>query len=236
MSRGKKISFSIILILLLFYFLYKISGSRDFQFFSKPIKNQKTSEKIVALTFDDGPTEYTKEILDILDQLNIKATFFLIGNEMKKYPNETKSIISKGHQVGNHTYTHKRMVLKSLGFIKEEIDLSNQIIKDMGYNDEIVFRPPYFKKLFLLPYYLKSKNMKTILADVEPETALGFNSSAEKYAKYTIDNTKNGSIILLHIMYKSRIEARKSITDIVLSLKKQGYTFVTVNELLDSKP
>ena len=225
----------IILFICVFYILHKISVSRDFQFFSNPINNQKTVKRIVALTFHDGPTEYTEEIIGLLEELDIKATFFLIGNEMEKYPNETKLIISRGHQIGNHTYSHKRMVFKSLKYTKNEIDNSSNMIRKMGYNGEIVFRPPYFKKLIILPYYLKTQNIKTILADVEPETVLGFNSTSEKYSKYAIENVKNGSIILMHIMYKSRDEARKSITDIVVNLKEQGYDFVTVNDLLKEK-
>lgn len=83
-------------------------------------KSVETNEKVIALTFDDGPTNNVKQILPLLDTYNAKATFFLIGNELEKNLSLGKSIVQSGHQVGNHTYSHNRMVLKHLLLLKKK--------------------------------------------------------------------------------------------------------------------
>nr|WP_241421351.1 polysaccharide deacetylase family protein [Candidatus Contubernalis alkalaceticus] len=101
---------------------------------------------------DDGPTEKTCEILELLEGLEVKATFFVTGRELEQYKEEGKNIVSAGHELGNHSYSHKRMVLKTPSFIRKEIELTNQLIREAGYQGEIHFRPPNGKKLVILPY------------------------------------------------------------------------------------
>src|SRR5688572_12693903 len=88
--------------------LFKISKSRTFQLFGELIHRVDTTEKIVSLTFDDGPTAFTQEVLDILKQKNVKATFFVMGSELEKNPQIGKDIVSLGHELGNHSYSHTR--------------------------------------------------------------------------------------------------------------------------------
>ncbi len=235
MKKLKKIILLAIALCVLFYLGFKISKSREFQFFGGIIKNIETNEKVVALTFDDGPTNNTDKILDKLDSLDIKATFFVTGNELEQNLEKGKKIVDAGHELGNHTYSHNRMVLKSYSFTKEEIEKTDRLIRDVGYTGDIQFRPPYFKKLIFLPYYLFKNDRKTILCDVEPETALGFSAGSEEISDYVISNTKEGSIILMHVMYDSRVEAFNSLEAIVDKLKEKGYKFVTVSELLKMK-
>ncbi len=125
----------------------------------------ETNQKVVALTFDDGPTKKVDSILAMLNKYDVKATFFLIGNEIEKNQEEAIKIVEAGHQVGNHTYSHQRMVFKSPSFIKEEIEKTDDIIKSIGYEGEIDFRPPNGKKLAALPYYL-DKNKKKLLLGI----------------------------------------------------------------------
>lgn len=231
----KLITFIIILIILvsISYAGFKISKSRDFQFFGGIVKQVKTDKKVVALTFDDGPTEMTNDVLNFLQKLDIKATFFVTGFELENNMVYAKKIVDAGHELGNHSYSHKRMVLKSPSFIKNEITKTDDLIRQAGYKGEIHFRPPYFKKLFVLPYYLKQQNKKTILCDVEPETVLGYKADAKSISEYTIDNVKEGSIILIHVMYNEEKEGIKSLESIVNDLKGKGYRFLTVSELLE---
>ena len=133
--------------------LFQVSKSRSFQFFGGLTYEVETEEKVIALTFDDGPTENADQILPLLEKYKAKATFFLIGNDIEKYPEEARKLVEAGHQIGNHTYSHKRMVLVSPSFIKEEIEKSDELIRKSGYKDEIDFRPPYGKKFVGLPYY-----------------------------------------------------------------------------------
>lgn len=227
----KKIIYSAGAILCLFILLfasYKLMNSRTFQLFGGITDKVETNEKIVALTFDDGPSENIKEILSILKQYNVKATFFLIGNEIEKYPEEAKNIVKAGHQVGNHTYSHQRMVFKSPAYIKKEIDKTDQLIKEAGYKGEIVFRPPNGKKLIGLPYYLHKIKKKTITWNLEPDT---YYDSAEEKIDYVLKSIKPGSILLMHPMYDRSGSELQAIEGIIKELKKEGYSFVTVNEL-----
>jgi peptidoglycan-N-acetylglucosamine deacetylase len=224
---------TLILILGTSYVLFNLSKSRTFQFFGGLVDKVETSEKVVALTFDDGPAIHTDEILTILKAENVKGTFFLTGNEIEKSPKDAKKIAEEGHEIGNHSYSHQRMVLKSPTFIKEEIEKTDQLIRQTGYKGDIHFRPPFGKKLFQLPYYLKKHNRKTIIWNIEPETYPEIAADSKKISDHVIEKIKPGSIILLHVMYESRRESLQSVKEIITSLKEQGYIFVTVSELLE---
>jgi peptidoglycan-N-acetylglucosamine deacetylase len=222
----------IILLLGISYALFNLSKSRTYQFFGGLVNQVATSEKVVALTFDDGPAIHTDEILTILKAENVKGTFFLTGNEIEKYSDAAKRIAEEGHEIGNHSYSHQRMVLKSPSFIKEEIEKTDELIRQIGYKGEIHFRPPFGKKLFVLPYYLDKHNRKSIIWSIEPETYPEIAADSTKIAEYVIDNIEPGSIILLHVMYESRRESLHSVKEMITSLKEQGYKLVTVCELL----
>jgi chitin deacetylase len=213
--------------------LFQISKSRTFQFFGEIYPRIETQQKVVALTFDDGPTRiHTDEILGILREENVKATFYLVGSEIEENRGEIEKIIAEGHEIGNHTYNHKRMVFVTPDVIKNEIETTDELIKKAGYIAEITFRPPYGKKLFALPFYLSENNRKTITWDVEPET---FVEKSEDIIKYTLENTKNGSIILLHVAYDIRAESMNSVSPIIKSLREKEFEFKTVSELLAIK-
>lgn len=166
----------IVVVIMLLFGSYKLMNSRTFQFFGGLTSHVDTAEKVVAITFDDGPTQNVERILPILEKYNAKATFFLIGNEIKKNPEQARKIADAGHQIGNHTYSHQRMVLKSPSFIEKEIDRTNELIKQTGFEGEIDFRPPNGKKLFGLPYYLNQQNIDTVTWNLEPDSF--YNSSA----------------------------------------------------------
>ena len=224
------ISILVMIFLCVGIILFQISKSRTTQVFGEIYSRIETNQKVVALTFDDGPTHgKTEKILQILREENIKATFYLIGNDIEKNLGETEKIIAEGHEIGNHSYSHQRMILVTPSFVQHEIEKTDELIKKAGYKDEITFRPPYGKKLLTLPYYLSNKNRKTITWDVEPET---FVENSDNIINYVVENTKSGSIILLHVMYKSRTESMKAVRPIIKNLKKKGYEFRTVSELI----
>ncbi|MBL0387778.1 polysaccharide deacetylase family protein [Tumebacillus sp. ITR2] len=217
---------------------YKLMNSRTYQVFGEIVPRVETTQKVVALTFDDGPTEYTDELLKELDDAGVKATFFLIGNEIEKHPDEAKKLVQAGHEVGNHTYSHNRMVFKSPSYISTEIEKTDALLRDAGVQGEILFRPPNGKKLLYLPYYLSQHERKTIMWDVEPDSFDDIASRADKIVDYTVQHVQPGSIILLHAMYDSRQESRKAVPGIISALKAQGYEFKTVSELqnISTKP
>ncbi|MDP4087490.1 MAG: polysaccharide deacetylase family protein [Bacillota bacterium] len=228
--KKKFITYGTILIILslLLFGTYKLMNSRTFQLFGGITNEVQTNKKIVALTFDDGPTKNVDQILPLLNKYHAKATFFLIGKELEKDQNEGKKIVAAGHQIGNHTYSHNRMIFKRYSYIKSEIDKTNELIRKTGYKGEIDFRPPNGKKLVALPYYLNKIHMDTITWTLEPDTYFTKVSDKVNYVK---KNVKPGSIILLHPMYDHTGNELKTIDGILDSLSKKGYKFVTVTKL-----
>lgn len=214
------------------YCLLQVSKSRTFQFFGSIVNRIDTEEKVIALTFDDGPETYTNEVLDVLQDKQIKATFYVIGERLQENLEIGKRIAYEGHELANHSYTHQRFLFKSLSFIDSEIQKTNQLIRETGYEGTITFRPPYGKKLLVLPWYLNKHNIETIMVDVEPDT---YGTTLDFFVEYTITNTKAGSIILLHPFCETCSEQRKAVPLIIDALKEKGYTFVTVSELLSRR-
>jgi len=228
--KKKLVVIGIIVVFVFFLLLgtYKLMNSRTLQLFGRLTYQVNTKQKVVAITFDDGPTKNVEDILPLLKAYNAKATFFLIGNEIKKNPAEAKRIADSGNQIGNHSYSHNRMVFKSPSYIKEEIEKTDQLIRQAGYHGEIDFRPPNGKKLVGLPYYLNKHNRDTITWSMEPDSY--YTSSTDK-VNYVQKNVKPGSIILIHPMYDKSGEELKTIKGILQTLSNKGYKFVTVNEL-----
>ncbi|HYH86354.1 MAG TPA: polysaccharide deacetylase family protein [Pyrinomonadaceae bacterium] len=216
--------------------LWQISRSRTFQFFGQLVPRVNTSQKVVALTFDDGPTpDATGQILSALAEEHVRATFFVTGAELEKNMAEGQRIVAAGHELGNHTYSHERMVLVTPSFVRQEIERTDKLIRDAGYQGEIYFRPPYGKKLFALPYYLSKTGRKSITWDVEPDSYPEVAADSDKITEYVLSRTRPGSIIILHVMYPNRSESLKAVKKIVEGLRVQGYSFKTVSELLASE-
>jgi peptidoglycan-N-acetylglucosamine deacetylase len=213
--------------------LWQVGNSRAFQFFGVIVPRVNTTEKVVALTFDDGPTtNATNEILRVLDETKIKATFFVIGNELEQNMAEGRKIVAAGHEVGNHSYSHHRMLMSTPSFVQQEIEQTDRLIRAAGYDREINFRPPFGKKLFTLPWYLSKTGRKTIMWDVEPDSNAKVASDAQRIVEVTRANVRPGSIILLHAMYPSRLSSLQAVRGMIEGLKQDGYRFVTVSELL----
>lgn len=219
----------LLFIILVFFGLYKISKSRWFQFFGDITSSVNTEERVVALTFDDGPTEYTNTVLDILEEKNVPATFYVTGSDLEKHSDIGAAIVEAGHDLGNHSYSHPRFLLKSQNFIDNEIQTTSELIRQAGFDGNITFRPPYGKKLLGLPWYLMMHGIETVTWNVEPDS---FGSESDFIVRYTIEHVKNGSIILLHPFCSSCSGQRDAIPKIIDALREQGYTFVTVSELL----
>ena len=224
----------LVITLLIAVVLFQLSRSRDYQVFGKLVNRVVTTEKVVALTFDDGPTKTaTAKIIDLLARDNVKATFFLTGEGIEQNPDGARSLIAAGHQIANHSYSHQRMVFLSYQTVVDEIEKTNQQIRSVGYEGEIYFRPPYGKKLFVLPWYLQQQGITTVTWDVEPEKDDAMATDSKAMAQYTLEQVKPGSIILLHVMFDSRQASMDAVPLIIRGLKEKGYTFVTVDELMD---
>jgi peptidoglycan/xylan/chitin deacetylase (PgdA/CDA1 family) len=237
MTRRKKIFLILAVVILvppiLGYGLLALMNSRTFQFFGGLTSRVHTQQKIVALTFDDGPTrDNTEAILNVLSEEHVPATFMLIGEEIHKNPLQAKQIVAAGHQIGNHSYSHQRMIFKSTAFYRDEIQKTDAEIRAAGFKGEIVFRPPFGKKLIGLPEYLASENRKTVMWDIEPESYPSVAVSTDAITHYTVEHTQPGSMILLHAMYAGGEKSRNALKPLIEQLKSKGYEFVTVSELI----
>jgi peptidoglycan-N-acetylglucosamine deacetylase len=234
-KRAKALLIIIVVAIAVTAAAFRISKSRTFQFFGAIIPRVNTPEKIVALTFDDGPTPgATEEILSILNEENVKATFFVIGADLERNLEEGRKIVAAGHELGNHSYSHERMVLKTPSFIESEIERTDQLIRQAGYQSTIHFRPPFGKKLILLPYFLSRTSRKTITWDVEPDSYPEIASNSNKIVSHVMEKARPGSIILLHVMYPSRAASLKAVKGVITGLKGEGYSFKTVSRMLDT--
>ena len=229
----KKVVIFATLVLISSIVLWQSSRSTSFQLFGEIIDRVETLEKVVALTFDDGPAKgSTQRILEILQTHRVQATFFLTGEGIEKNPDEARLIVEAGHEVGNHSYSHQRMVFKSRAFITGELERTDELIRGAGYKGPIHFRPPYGKKLVALPMYLAENNIKSITWDVAAESYDKDMNDAQGLVDRTLAAVQPGSIVLMHVMFKSRESSMQAVPDIIEGLRDKGYRFVTVSELL----
>lgn len=215
----------------LFICAYFLISSRDFQLCGRIVNRVDTDRKVIALTFDDGPSDRTPEILRMLQEQGVRCTFFLAGRDIEQHKDYARAIAQAGHQTGNHSYSHERMVFKSYAFMENEIDDTSRLIRETGFDGEIVFRPPGCKKLLFLPMALRQRNMITVTWDIEPDSYPDVAASPESITEYVLDHARNGSIILLHVMHGGN--SLDAVPSIVKGLREMGYEFITVNELLE---
>jgi chitin deacetylase len=234
MKRKMKKRWLVLLIIsavvLLLVSLYYVISARGFQFFGRLVNHIDTDKKVVYFTFDDGPTKNTERILGTLDELNVKASFFLIGQCIEENPGLTQQILDAGHDIGNHSYSHPRLALRSPNSIKNEVDQTNTLIKNTGYNRGIFFRPPYGKKFMLLPWYLDQIGQTTVMWTLEPDSFEDVNKDADSMAQYVIDNVSDGAIILLHPMNDDTDKTLDAIKMIVTELRNLGYSFERLSD------
>jgi peptidoglycan/xylan/chitin deacetylase (PgdA/CDA1 family) len=213
--------------------LFRLSKSRSVQVLGRLVTRVETSERVVALTFDDGPTAGAiDEILGLLASRNVRATFFVTGADLAATPEAGRRLVAAGHELGNHTYSHERMVLKSQAFIRSEIEKTDGLIRAAGEAGPINFRAPFCKKLVGLPWFLWRTRRTSVTWDVEPDSYAGVSRSVDRITAHVLGRARPGSIILLHVWYSGNAPARAAIPAIVEGLRARGYRFVTVNELL----
>ena len=183
--------------------------------------------KVIALTFDDGPGPYTAQLLDILDQYGAKVTFFLIGSKVSSQANVVRSIQARGHQLGNHSWSHPELPKLPVGQIAGEIDRTNDAIKQATGIKPTVMRPPYGAINSAVLEQLRLHGMSSILWSVDTRDWADRNS--EIVCSRAIAGAHPGAIILMHDIHQTSVNA---VPCILNALKQQGYSFVTVQGLL----
>lgn len=196
------------------------------------IRHVNTTQKVLALTFDDGPNNiYTQQILDILKKHNAKATFYVIGNNAKARPDLMKRIMEEGHEVGNHSMNHDKMKGISVEQITQDIKGVDEIIRNYGYDKEITYRSPYAITSANLHTALKNLNKKLVLFTFSPMDWTKI--SSQQIYENVMKKIKPGLIILLHDGGgKTRANTVKATEMLITTLHQQGYRFVTISDLL----
>lgn len=178
---------------------------------------------IVALTFDDGPSKYTDDILDVLSENDANATFFVLGNKVKNYSNTLNKMLANGNEIGNHSYNHRELQVLSEEELLFQIETTQDIIKEKTGYTPIYLRPTYGNTNNFLK---KNSNLEIVLWTVDPEDWKYKNSKT--IANRVINKTKDGSIVLMHDTKKRSLEALKII---IKKLKEKDFQFVTISEL-----
>jgi peptidoglycan/xylan/chitin deacetylase (PgdA/CDA1 family) len=207
--------------------------ARTFQFFGQVVGRVETDEKVVALTFDDGPLPgTTRQLLDILKHNNAKATFYELGKNIAAHPELTRAVVASGNEIGNHSYSHNGMAFMSPANVAKEIETTDVLLRQNGYTKTTTFRPPYGDKLFTLPHYLAAHDRVTIMFDLNPDDQSPAKLNPSKILTDVLAHVQPGSIIVMHPEYKERISSLQAVEPIIKHLQAQGYRFITISELL----
>ena len=180
------------------------------------------SEKCVYLTFDDGPIpEITPWVLDLLDKYNIKATFFCVGDNVRKYPDIYQQVLNRGHHVGNHTFHHKQgSSCRTKNYVLDT-DLATRYISSK------LFRPPHGHMRFRQVLKLK-KDYKVIMWDVVTRD-YSWRVNAEQVFQNVKKYTRNGSVIVFHDSIKAEPRMKEALPKSIEWLLEQGYTFKLID-------
>ena len=209
--------------------------SRKFANIPKPAEKPKpapatptptVANKTIALTFDDGPGPYTEKLLDILDKYDAKATFFLIGSKVSGQASVVRSIQARGHQLGNHSWSHPELPKLSVDQIAGEIDRTNEAIRQATGVKPSILRPPYGAVNGVVLEQLRLRNMSSILWSVDTRDWADRNSQI--VCSRAVAGARPGAVILMHDIHQTSVNA---VPCILSSLKQQGYSFVTIQRL-----
>jgi peptidoglycan/xylan/chitin deacetylase (PgdA/CDA1 family) len=209
------------------FFMIKVPKIIKLLFFNQ-VWNIPNTENSIYLTFDDGPTpEITERVLEILDNHHIKATFFCIGDNVRKHPEIVQKIISKQHSVGNHTYSHLKgwkTKTKTKTYISNTEACEIKLNSLFKIRNSKLFRPPYGKITPWQSYKLRKLGYKIIMWDVLSKD-YDASISAEKCYENVIKNVSSGSIIVFHDSNKAKENILNSLEKAIKTLKNKGFNF-----------
>lgn len=206
-------------------------------FASKEVSNEfyfkRNDQNSIALTFDDGPhPKQTYKILEILEKYDIKATFFVVGINAKNYPEPLKLIAQKGHEIGNHTYSHRYVKGKDADVIAKDLELCKNTIYDICGATTVVFRAPgglmdeisvsnseVFEDYNIIYWSIDTKDWD--------------HRTPNEISNYVLSNIKSGDIILMHDYIGYNTPTPEALEIIIPELLNRGFNFVTVSELIN---
>lgn len=207
------------LVLLLFVVLLVLAGTAGAE------NSAPVPEKLLALTFDDGPSEkYTGKLLDALNEYDAKATFFLVGQNVDSNAELVRRMIDEGHEVGSHSWSHQDMLTLSESEIAAELEQADDAIYEAIGSYPTLFRAPYGSINDLLLEHLDVPSIFWSIDTFDWETR-----DAEYVKAQILDNAYDGAILLLHDVHETTVNGTIAALE---ELQAEGYTLVTVSELL----
>ncbi|MGE7916374.1 polysaccharide deacetylase family protein [Lysinibacillus xylanilyticus] len=191
-----------------------------------------TDEKVIALTFDDGPhKKYTPEILDILSKYNAKATFFIVGENAEKNPELALRVHEEGHELAIHTYTHP--LRTNVSKLMKEIKQSHATIFGITGYSPVLFRPVEGQYTDAMIDAIVQEGYKVVMWSWHLDTFDWKNPGEKRIVNTVLKGAKPGSVVLFHDGGGNRAQTVRALKKILPELEEQGYKFVTVSELLE---
>jgi len=193
-------------------------------------------EKKLSLTFDDGPSNLTEPLLDLLTSLGVKATFFWLGRNMKEFVNLARRARADGHTFGNHSFDHPDFTkVGTDGVLREQIRKTQLIYRDtLGIEPSLV-RPPFGKVTDEQIETLKHMGMKIVFWSIDSEDWIAENNSAAIISNRVVRILHEEAIILMHDGGSASRDTIKAVRSIITSCKAKGYEFVTVHDLIGAE-
>lgn len=233
-SRAGRVALALLVAVVLTAFgAYRVMSSRSYQTLGTLVPRVATSAKVVALTFDDGPSlAYDAQVLAALHRYHARATFYVVGSRAERDPAALRTLVAAGMEIGDHTWPHRRLVFVSESAVAQQIEPTDRVIRAAGYRGPVTVRPPNCKKLVAAPYYLWRHKRTTVTWDLEPDSIGGIAGDPVAMLEYVTAHVRPGSIILMHAEDPSRAVSRRALPLILRRLSAEGYRFVTVTQLM----
>ncbi|AQZ45361.1 polysaccharide deacetylase [Paenibacillus larvae subsp. larvae] len=199
------------------------------------VNQVKTSQKLVALTFDDGPDgKYTPKILDILKQYNVKGTFYMVGTQAEKFPDVIKRIKDEGHGIGNHSWSHPQMPKLKEPDMLSQIQKTDDAIAAAIGTPATTFRPPYGATNKTLEAMLNQRGQSVVNWSVDTRDWAG--TPPQNMIQNVKTHTVPGGIILMHSFGNKYVpNTIAALPEMITYLQQNGYELVTVDQLLSAK-
>ncbi|WP_254778267.1 polysaccharide deacetylase family protein [Paenibacillus sp. cl141a] len=192
-----------------------------------------TQNKVIALTFDDGPDKHnTVQILDLLKRYDAKATFFVVGSRVEKHPDIVARELQEGHEIGNHSYTHPPFHNINVTKLSSELNQTQDAIYQATGMKTVLFRPPGGSYNETIVRTSKDLGMLTVLWSWHQDTLDWRKPGVNRIVRKVLDNARNGDIVLMHDFVPSSTQTVEALKVILPELQKRGYSFVTVSELM----
>ncbi len=219
------------------FFYVKVSsfenkGRKHYEEAGQILWEIKTDEKIIALTFDDGPhRKYTAEILDVLEQHNAKATFFIVGQNGEKNPELLSRMYEEGHELANHTFTHP--LKTNVANLMKEIQQTDEVIVGITGYQPTLFRPVEGQYTDAMIEAIAKEGYKVVMWSWHLDTLDWKSPGVHRIVNTVLKGVKAGNIVLFHDGGGNRAQTVKALEQILPKLEKQGYQFVTVSELME---